>query len=86
MELVSYVQKKEYENIEGFANFIGKNVLNKPQKTVIVKNEPHICYLMDEATKNRTVENLYYARSIISIAFPSGSRQKSALRPDLLMV
>ncbi|MFA5921042.1 MAG: DUF1289 domain-containing protein [Methylococcaceae bacterium] len=30
-ELVSYVQMKEYENIEDFANFIGKSVLNKLQ-------------------------------------------------------
>ena len=32
MELVSYAQKKEYENIEDFANFIGKSVLTKLQK------------------------------------------------------
>ena len=30
-ELVSYAQMKEYENIEDFANFIGKSVLNKLQ-------------------------------------------------------
>jgi len=30
-ELVSYAQRKEYENIEDFANFIGKSVLNKLQ-------------------------------------------------------
>jgi hypothetical protein len=32
MELVGYAQMKEYENIEDFANFIGKSVLNKLQK------------------------------------------------------
>jgi predicted Fe-S protein YdhL (DUF1289 family) len=30
-ELVSYAQMKEYENIEEFADFIGKSVLNKLQ-------------------------------------------------------
>ena len=30
-ELVSYAQMKEYENIEDFASFIGKSVLNKLQ-------------------------------------------------------
>ena len=32
MELVSYAQMKEYENIEDFANSIGKSVLTKLQK------------------------------------------------------
>ncbi len=30
-ELVSYAQKMEYENVEDFASFIGKSVLNKLQ-------------------------------------------------------
>jgi hypothetical protein len=28
-ELVSYAQKKEYENLEDFADFIGRSVLSK---------------------------------------------------------
>jgi len=31
MELVSYAQKKGYENIEDFSNFIGKSILAKLQ-------------------------------------------------------
>ena len=30
-ELVNYAQKMEYENVEDFANFIGKSILNKLQ-------------------------------------------------------
>jgi hypothetical protein len=32
MALVNFAQMKEYENIEDFATFIGKSVLNKLQK------------------------------------------------------
>ena len=31
MALVSYAQQMEYENIEDFANFVGKSVLKKLQ-------------------------------------------------------
>jgi hypothetical protein len=34
MEVVGFAQKKGYENIEDFADFIGKSVLNKLQKPI----------------------------------------------------